>query len=96
MTVCASPGFPPLTCEVLQAELTQAKVSVPPVIEEDCQRVAVLIQLGPANDPQVLQRQVVKLVKGDQYVARHFADRLQKGRRREKVRGRSNENETEF
>lgn len=51
-----------LTCEVLQTELTQAKVPIPPVIEEDCEGVAVLIQLGSTDDPQVLQRQVVKLV----------------------------------
>lgn len=75
--------FQPPTCEVLQAELTQAKVPVPPVIEEDCQRVAVLVQLGPTDDPQILQWQVVKLVQSHQHVARHFADRLQKERKEE-------------
>lgn len=65
-----------LTCQVLQTELAQAEVSVTSVVEEDCKGVAVFIQLGSADDPQVLQRQVVKLVQGNQHIACHFADRL--------------------
>lgn len=65
-----------LTCEVAQAQLPQAVVAVPPVVEEDGQRVAALIQLGAADDPQVLQRQVVELVEGHQHVAGHLSDGL--------------------
>jgi len=66
----------PLTCEVAQAQLPQAVVPVPPVVEEDGQRVAPLVQLGSPDDPQVLQRQVVELVESHQHVAGHFSDRL--------------------
>lgn len=51
-----------LTCEVAQAQLPQAVVPVPPVVEEDSQRVASLVQFGATDDPQVLQRQVVELI----------------------------------
>lgn len=53
-----------LACEVFQTQLAQAEVPITSVIEEDCKRVAVLIQLGSSDDPQVFQRQVVKLVQG--------------------------------
>lgn len=53
-----------LTCQVLQAELAKAGVAIPSVIEEDCESVAIFIQFRSADDPQVLQRQVVKLVQG--------------------------------
>lgn len=65
-----------LTCEVAQAQLPQAVVAVPPVVEEDGQRVAALVELGAADDPQVLQWQVVELVEGHQYVAGHLSDGL--------------------
>ena len=65
-----------LTCEVFQAQLAQAKVSITSVVEEDCKRVAVLIQLGSSDDPQVLQWQIVKLVQSHQHIACHFSDRL--------------------
>lgn len=72
-------GSPP-TCEVAQAQLPQAVVAVPPVVEEDGQRVAALVQLGAPDDAQVLQRQVVKLVEGHQHVAGHLPDRLRRSR----------------
>lgn len=65
-----------LTCEVAQPQLSQAVVAVPPVVEEDGQRVAAVVQLGAPDDPQVLQRQVVELVEGHQHVAGHFSDGL--------------------
>lgn len=65
------------TCEVAQAQLPQAVVAVPSVVEEDGQRIAALIQRDASNDPQVLQRQVVKLVEGHQHIAGHFSDGLQ-------------------
>lgn len=65
-----------LTCEVFQTQLAQAGVSIPSVVEEDGEGVAVLVQLGSSDDPQVLQRQVVKLVQGHQHIACHFPDRL--------------------
>lgn len=65
-----------LTCEVAQAQLAQAVVAVPPVVEEDGQRVAAVVQLGAADDPEVLQRQIVELVEGHQHVAGHFSDGL--------------------
>lgn len=40
-----------LTCEVAQAQLPQAVVPVPPVVEEDGQRVATLVQFGASDDP---------------------------------------------
>lgn len=52
-------------------------VSVPPVVEEDGQRVAVLVQLGAPDDAQVLQRQVVELVESHQDVAGHLPDGLE-------------------
>lgn len=63
-----------LTCEVAQAQLPQAVVPVSPVVEEDGQRVATLVQLGAADDPQVLQGQVVELVESYQHVAGDFSD----------------------
>lgn len=65
-----------LTCEVFQTQLAQAEVSITSVVEEDCEGVAVLIQLGSSDDPQVLQWQVVKLVQSHQHIACHFSDRL--------------------
>lgn len=66
-----------LTREVPQTQLTQAKVSVVSVVEEDGKGVVVLVQLCPSDDSQVLQWQVVKLVQSHQDIARHFPDRLQ-------------------
>ncbi len=40
-----------LTCEVAQAQLPQTVVPVPPVVQEDGQRVATLIQFGASDDP---------------------------------------------
>lgn len=65
-----------LTCQVAQAQLSQAVVAVPPVVEEDGQRVAAVVQLGAPDDPEVLQRQIVELVEGHQHVAGHFSDGL--------------------
>ncbi len=65
-----------LTCEVFQTQLTQAKISITSVVEEDCKGVPVLVQLGSSDDPQVLQRQVVELVQGHQHIACHFSDWL--------------------
>lgn len=65
-----------LTCEVLQTQLAQAEVPITSVVEEDCEGVAVLVQLGSSDDPQVLQRQVVKLVQGHKHIACHFSNRL--------------------
>lgn len=53
-----------LTCQVFQAELAKAEVPITSVIEEDGEGVAIFIQFCSADDPQVLQRQVVKLVQG--------------------------------
>ena len=63
-----------LTCEVAEAQLPQAVVPVPPVVEEDGQRVASLVELGAPDDPKVLQRQIVELVESDQHVAGHLSD----------------------
>lgn len=63
-----------LTCEVAQSELPQAVVPVPPVVEEDGQRVATLVQFGASDDPEVLQWQVVELVESHQHVAGYFSD----------------------
>lgn len=65
-----------LACEIFQTQLAQAEVSITSVIEEDSKGVAVLIQLGSSDDPQVLQREVVKLVQGHQHIACYFSDRL--------------------
>lgn len=69
-------SFIVLTCEVAQAELPQAVVSVPSVVEEDGQRIATLVEFGASDDPQVLQRQIVELVESHQHVAGHFSDWL--------------------
>lgn len=53
-----------LTCQVFQAELAKAGVPITSVIEEDGEGVAIFIQFCSTDDPQVLQRQVVKLVQG--------------------------------
>jgi len=66
-----------LACEIFKAQLPQAEVSISSVIEEDRKGVAVLVQLGSTNYPQVFQRQVIKLVQRHQHIARHFSDRLQ-------------------
>lgn len=65
------------TCEVAQAQLPQAVVAIPSVVEEDGQRIATLVQRDASDDPQVLQWQVVKLVERHQHVASHFSDGLQ-------------------
>lgn len=39
------------TCEVAQAQLPQAVVPVPPVVQEDGQGVAALVQFGAPHDP---------------------------------------------
>lgn len=65
-----------LTCQVFQAELAKAGVPITSVIEEDGEGVAIFIQFCSTDDPQVLQRQVVKLVQGHQHIASHFMDRL--------------------
>lgn len=67
-----------LACKVFKTQLSKAEVSISSVIQKDCKRVAVLIKLGSSNDPQVLQRQVVKLVQSHQHIARHFSYRLLK------------------
>lgn len=69
-----------LTCEILQTQLPQAKVSVTSVVKKDCERVTVFVQFGPSDDPQVLQGQVVKLVQGHQHIPSHFSDRLRRQR----------------
>lgn len=53
-----------LTCQVFQAELAKAGVAITSVIEKDGEGIAIFIQFSTADDPQVLQRQVVKLVQG--------------------------------
>lgn len=40
-----------LTCEVAQPQLPQTVVPFPSVVEEDCQRVATLVQFGASDDP---------------------------------------------
>ncbi len=67
-----------LTCEVSEAQLLQAVVPVSPVVEEDGQRVASLVQFGASDDAQVLQRQLLELVESHQHVAGHFSDWLQR------------------
>lgn len=66
-------------CEVFQTQLPQAEVSITSVVEEDCEGVAVLVQLGSSDDPQVLQWQVVKLVQSHQHIACHFSNRSEEG-----------------
>lgn len=68
-----------LTCEVLEAELTQAEVAVSPVVEEDGQRVAVFVQPGPANDAQILQGQIFELIQRHEHVTGHLPNGLQTG-----------------
>lgn len=70
-----------LTCEVAEAQLLQAVVPVPPVVEEDGQRVASLVQFGASDDAQVLQRQMFELVEGHQDVTGHFSYRLHGGKK---------------
>lgn len=50
------------TCEVLEAKLTETEVAVSAVVEEDGQGVAVFIQSGAADDAQILQGQILKLI----------------------------------
>lgn len=68
-----------LTCEVLEAELTETEVAVSAVVEEDSQRVAVFVQPGAANDAQILQGQVFKLIQRHEHVSGHFTNGLQTG-----------------
>ena len=42
------------TCKVPQPQLSETEVSVSSVVEEDGERVAVLVQFGSPNDPEVL------------------------------------------
>lgn len=65
-----------LTCEIAQTKLPQAVEAVPPVVEEDGEGVAALVQFGASDDPQVLQREVFKLIKSHQDIAGHFSDWL--------------------
>lgn len=62
-----------LTRQVAEAQLPQAVEAVSPVVEEDGQSVAALVQLCASDDPQVLQRQVLELIQRHQHVARHFS-----------------------
>lgn len=72
-----------LTRQVAEAQLPQAVEAVPPVVEEDGQSVAALVQLGASDDPQVLQRQGLELIERHQHIARHFSYGLQgKGKNR--------------
>lgn len=63
--------------QVLEAELSEAEVSVSPVVEEDGQRVTSLVEFGSADNPQVLQGKIIKLVQRHQHVTRHLPDRLE-------------------
>lgn len=65
-----------LTCQVPQAKFPESKVAILPVVKEYGQGVSLLIELGPTNDAQVLQGQVLKLVQSHQHIARDFSDRL--------------------
>lgn len=65
------------TCEAAKAQLLQPVVAVPPVVEEDGERVAALVQRGASDDAQVLQRQVLELIQRHQDVAGHLSDGLQ-------------------
>ena len=79
--------LPAPTCKVPQPQLSETKVSVSSVVEEDGERVAVLVQFGSPNDPEVLQGQVVKLVEGHEHVTSHLPDglhRRERGRERER------------
>lgn len=66
-----------LACEVAQAQLPQAEVSITSVVEKNSKGVPVLVELVSTDDPQVLQGQVVELVQSHQHVACHLSDRLQ-------------------
>lgn len=50
------------TCEVLESELAESKVTIFAVVEEDGEGVAVLIQPRTTDDAQVLQGQIVELI----------------------------------
>lgn len=50
------------TCEVLKAKLTETEVAVSAVVEEDGQGIAVFIQSCAADDAQILQGQILKLI----------------------------------
>lgn len=76
----ASAHLPTLTCEVAEAQLPQAVVTIPSVIEEDGQSVAAFVQFGASHDAQILQWQVVELVQSHQHVAGHFSDRLRRNK----------------
>ena len=76
VTAAAAAAAALLTCEVAEAQLAEAVVAVTPVVEEDGEGVATLVQLGAPHDAQVLQRQVVELVQRHQDVAGHLPDGL--------------------
>ncbi len=64
------------TCQVLEAELSKAEVSISSVVEKDGQGVASFIQFSASDDSQVLQRKIVELIQSHQHVTRHFTDGL--------------------
>lgn len=64
------------TCELVEAELAQGVRGVGVVVEQHEERVLLLVELGAADDAQVLQRQRGEDVHGDQDVARHLPDGL--------------------
>lgn len=60
--------------------MSKAEVGISSVVEKDGQSVASFIEFSATDDPQVLQRKIVKLVQSHQHVTRHLPDRLQRHR----------------
>lgn len=61
-------------CEVLKAKLTEAKVSVSAVVEEDCQSISVFIQPGATDDAKILQGKIFKLIQCHEHIASHLTN----------------------
>lgn len=78
------PSLPALllssTCEIREAEPPQAVGSVLGIVEEDGQSEASLVEVVSPDDPQLPERKLLKVVHGDEDVAGHLADRLQRRR----------------
>lgn len=66
------------TCQVLEAELSEAEGAISSVVEKDGQSVASFIQFSATDDPQVLQRKIVELIQSHQHVTRHLTDGLRR------------------
>ena len=69
-----------LTCQVGEPQVSQPGGAVLGVVEQDGEGEVFVVQRVPADDPQLVQGNVLHLVHADEDVACHLADGLE-GRR---------------